>query len=552
MKLIGRFNRLIRNRILWTVLIVVISIMFVGYFSKGGGCVPDDSRRNAVGRIFGEQVSAREFAQARYFALGLRKTGAFPEEIEERVRKAVWGRIAALKTAAKLGITVSGAEVAETIRTDPAFAADGRFDRRRYRAVLQQRIGSPSSVNTVEHLYDQYIRESLVVAKLRRTLEWCVWTPAERLRRMLSNLTDVFSVEYTILKRGELEAEADLSREDIRAYYEENLESFREPETIKVQYTAFPISNYIDKVSVSSEEAVLYYTNNLEQFTEEGTNGEYNLIPYTSVGADITNRVRNRKAAFLAKDDATELVVSLAPDDYGRAPALERVLADRALAVRTTAWFSASQPLEEPAAGPAFNEAAFALVPDDPERYFSDAVQGADAAYVLFAGERRDSRLPEFTNIAKDVTLRAEAEAESRLFYEKCRDLRTSISESVEGGQTFRQAVENYGFNIHTQTYSAYTADPEQIEYYETLVTSVTSLNEGEISEVTSVPDGAILVYVASREPAPSIATEFTRAQLASEVDRYKASLLFQDWKDHILAQSDLEVFSKQKAPAAE
>ena len=159
---------MIRNKILWGAFAVLISISFVFAFSRGG-CEKDTSTR-AAGRIYGEDVSPEELQAARFYELGLQRNVNLPPEAYGYLRERAWQRIAALKTADQLGITVSNSEIARAIQGDKTFLENGVFNKDRYVTVVERQIGV--TVGT----FEEYVRQELMLQKLEQVSDAFVWT----------------------------------------------------------------------------------------------------------------------------------------------------------------------------------------------------------------------------------------------------------------------------------------------------------------------------------------------------------------------------------------
>ena len=69
--LITKFNRMIRNRLLLAIFAVIVSAAFIGVgaLTAWRGWDEQDNG-NAVGELFGEKISSKEFFIARFFVLG--------------------------------------------------------------------------------------------------------------------------------------------------------------------------------------------------------------------------------------------------------------------------------------------------------------------------------------------------------------------------------------------------------------------------------------------------------------------------------------------------
>jgi parvulin-like peptidyl-prolyl isomerase len=245
-------------------------------------------------------------------------------------------------------------------------------------------------------------------------------------------------------------------------------------------------------------------------------------------------------------------VVTLAPDRYGVAPAWDAAAERFDLVIHTSPLFSAYEEVPSVDAGPDFNAAAFALEASDPERYFSDPVNGSNAVYVMAAHERAESRVPEFEEVRDEVMPLARREAETEALEQEVNAAREAILSAMATGRTFTAAAQAQGFNVSTtESFTVYEGLPEDFEYAYAMARGVMSLQQGDVSEPLPVAGGALLVYAGERRPGDLASRELLRPELARTLDRYRAGVLYDAWTDYLLAHADYEDFGAP-APAAE
>ena len=83
MLVITKFNKLIRNRLLWAIFGILIGFIFVIYFIPGVGGLMDQSEHqpNAEGTLYGKDISVEEFRMAKFFETGLHGYANLPQKI---------------------------------------------------------------------------------------------------------------------------------------------------------------------------------------------------------------------------------------------------------------------------------------------------------------------------------------------------------------------------------------------------------------------------------------------------------------------------------------
>jgi len=536
--LITKFNAMIRNRFLWAVLAVVISVSFVLMgFAGRSGCASEARSRRAEGTLFGEDVSRGEFFMARFFEMGMRDHGQSSPERSKLLRERTWQRLAMLRTAQNMGVYATDEEVSAMLRKDPTFAVNGVFNKDRYRAIVQSelRVDLPT--------FENYLRQDLTIRKLVGMLESACWTSPSELNEKLDNLTDELSVEYVSINADDFGGDVELTEEEVLAYFDEDRERFKVPEQVSVRYVWFPLTNYYAEAAARDEDILDYYYEHIDDYTTPGTNDTSVPQPFEEVRDDVAELLRRREATFMARDRATEFVMELAPDRYGNAQPLAEAALSYGLTVLTTAHFSVYGEVPGMDVGGGFNRAAFELDASDPEKYFSDAIVGLDSVYVLAAHDRVAPRLPEYDEVAEEVRRLATEEAKQKRFLERADEIRQQVREAAGEGRFFTEAVQDLGLSAVTTTevFAVYAGPSNETEHMELVLRSVAALGEGELSELIPTDDGVVLASVVSRAAGDPLAKQYLRGEVLSMLNRYRAGLLFEDWRGYLLARADLE-----------
>lgn len=544
--LITKFNKMIRNKWLWTGFALLISVSFLGYFSpRSSGCgrnaFREDMKAGNQGKLFDRSVSRTEFMTARFFEMGLRESMALTPEARERLHRRTWQRLAALRAAEQMGVRVSPDEIRETIARDPNFAVNGAFSRERYRATVEAQLRI--SLTT----FESYLLQELTLRKLADMLESLLLTSPMDLQRRLSNLTDTFTVQYAALTRDTVRTEVATTPADAERFYDEHQKMFTEPAKVSVTYVSFPITNYLAGITVTESDMKDYYEEYDEEFRSGDTNAPADRLPFEQVTNTIAARLRDHEAEKGARNAATEFVMKLA-DRSENAPGFAAVAASQGLTLSTSGFFTVAGRVPGLQVASDFNKAAFDLDSADRTRSFSDAVTGSNAVYVLSAHEKVEEHIPAFAEVKERATKLARQQAEDAAFIKRCRDLRRSLKKDLESGKTFALAASGAGLTIKTtEPFSVYEGLTNDASYSEELASSVMYMNKGELSDLVPITNGVILAFIVDRQAGDPAATVLLKPQMQSLVDRYNVAVLLRDWEDYLLSKPGFEDYAPVK-----
>lgn len=532
--LITKFHRLIRNKVLWGIFAFVLVLAFVAVGPLTRASMNKNRQSREIGKVGDRGITNEEFSMAQRFLIGLQ--GRMPESDEEaaEVRKMTWQRLGLMQTAERMGITATDSEVSQTILSDPSFAIDGVFNETRYQNVIMSALRVPVSQ------YEAYVRDRLTLRKMMDLVSSAVWVPPMEIADQVAGMTDQLTVSYTFVTNAFTLAEMDVSEEAIKSYFEEHQEMFRVPDQLRVQYVALSVSNDLAEIEIPEDDIREYYDSNADQYTRSTTNDLPEAIPFEEVRASILAELRWVDARFKTGTRAQVLIDAVLGTRNEKGRTLADVAEAKGLELHTTKLFSAHDRLEEiePDAGAAFSDAAFDLDASSSGGRISDAVTGKAWVYVLAPVTNIASYIPEFEDVREEVEPLAIADARREAFEARSQSVATAIREAMEGGMSFTNAVQAQTLSVVTSlTFSAQSASQEEIEFSYAIVPSCIELMAGEVSEAISVPGGALVLYVAEREPGDPMTGELMKATIRQQLERYRAGELFMDWQRYNLSQ---------------
>lgn len=164
-----------------------------------------------------------------------------------------------VERAKSAGLTVPDEQVAQAIAGIEAFQVDGKFDKKRYEAVLANQNLSPLTFEASVHddllgqqMQDAYVQNGFaansVVDKVIR----------------LNEQQRVVSVSPISFQSFMSQAKVDDAA--VKNYYEQNSNEFQAHEQAKVEYVKFSAGDLLARVKVSDEDARKYYDEHLNEF----------------------------------------------------------------------------------------------------------------------------------------------------------------------------------------------------------------------------------------------------------------------------------------------
>jgi peptidyl-prolyl cis-trans isomerase D len=535
---IYHFHRIIRHRLVWGVFALVVSLLFlfVGYSSKSGA---NDA---TVARVGGKRVGQEAYSafERNIRGVGRNRDVATPESV---IATQVWSQAAAFNTAADLGIGVTPDEIRALLIESGNFSTEsGAFDLNRYNAALREAGITPA-------FYENFLEHQLMLRKLGAVAATAAWIAPLELDDELAGWTDQMTVRCALVSNTFAHAALPLTEAELRACYEAHPEEFRLPNRVAVLYAGQAVSNYLAAATVSDDEIHAYYEDHSELFTRTTPSNTTASVTIAEARPRIVEALRWENARQIAATNLANTFMDLAMKngDDGFVKAAQAF----GLTIARTPLFAADEPLPEIQNAAAFREAAFELDASQPESRYT-VVRGSNVVYALAALTNSPAHLPAFVEARSRVYAFALAEARDKAFQERQAAIHTNLMRAASAA-AFTSAARAAGLNVSTSlTFVAHTiARSSDIPYGMAMLQGALRLRPGEVSDPHTTAEGALFVFMETRQRGDPLSAEVIRPQVRASLERGRAGALLPDWMNWNLRRQGVEVSPKKAAEIA-
>jgi hypothetical protein len=546
--MISKFHKIIQSKIVWGVFAVLICIAFVGITAPGSksrsAARREQRAAELAGRLFGEDVPRIEFARA-YQSVRLNYTlqyGPFriTDDIDEILSQTAWQRIAMLKKAGRLGLSVTPQQIIDMIQRQPVFRNQqtGQFDPQMYNAALQQ-IRSFAGMGPKD-VENHYAEEVLLQKVIRIPVQGALITDSEIIKAF-HRYTDKLTVEYAAIPRS-LAATPEVTEQDAKQYFALNREEFRMPEKAIVEYVQFPVADHLEAAEVTDEMVTRFYETNQERFRlppEE--NAAPDAAPQYQPLEEVKDSVAEQLKQFLARKAAADLadglVAELADETMTFQKAAEKLDLE---IISNTPAFALTDSVRDVDPSAPFQRAAFALE-KDATHYYSDPVIGRDTVYVISLVKKLDSFLPDFDVVRDDVVEAAKFAAAEKAYVEKAEQIHAEIGQALETGTGFTNAVARFNLEV-TKTEPFDNSTPLEDEFGQQLKGAAVRCSEGSLTDLVATRDQFLVAYVSEKVPGDeATALPGMRSELVRNLTNEKSVRLVAAWQDALMDEAGHE-----------
>ena len=181
-------------------------------------------------------------------------------QLKESVLNELIERKITLSHAAKAGMTISNAELQQTIAAVEAFHdQSGKFSRERYRQLLQGQGLTPAA-------FENQVRTSIMLDQVRSVYSGSAFIPDSVADRLLKIREQEREVSQVVFNPADYRMQVKISDADAEKYYLEHKSEFLVPERVKVEFVVLSLEAYQRGVQVSDEEIKKFYVENQSRF----------------------------------------------------------------------------------------------------------------------------------------------------------------------------------------------------------------------------------------------------------------------------------------------
>jgi peptidyl-prolyl cis-trans isomerase D len=156
------------------------------------------------------------------------------------------------------GLVTTDDAAREFIKSLPYFQVDGKFDDKRYKAMLNsQKISSAEFVNR--------IKNALIMEQFQRSIidsSFATKYDVESFFKIQSQQRDVDYVTVAVQKLTEQPSE-----QEVETYYQQHQDLFRIPEQVSVEYVELSLEDIAKTITVTDDKLKAFYEEQKDQYT---------------------------------------------------------------------------------------------------------------------------------------------------------------------------------------------------------------------------------------------------------------------------------------------
>jgi peptidyl-prolyl cis-trans isomerase D len=477
----------------------VVFIFYFGYsFSSKGGV--------KIAYVNGQLISGVEYQKVyRNLLDGLHRQyrDAWNEnlikvfDLKNRALESIINQKLISQEAKRIGLGVTKKEIQEKIMAYPAFQFQGRFDERRYMALLQNNHMKPEE-------FEASVAQDLLQEKVAQFLMTFSPVTDKELRDQYAFYNEAVKISFVDFLPKRYRDLVKLDDAGLKKYFDEHKETYRIPEKIKLTYLLVDPDSFKDKVKISDGEVRVYYEDNIDMFSEKKQVKARHILFKLAQDAseEKVKEVKQKAEAVLKKAKAGEDFAALAKK-YSEGPTAKDG--------GELGYFSAGEMVKP------FEEAAFKMKKGE----ISDLVRTRFGYHIIKVEDVKKARTKPLEEVRNQIFENLTSMLTMDLAHEKALSLIDQMPYDVD---LKAYGAEN-GFPAEETDYFAQSEQIPGIGGDEKLRQSLFSLEKGEVSELIEVGGKFYLFQVTDKKPSALPSLKEVRDTVKKDYTTYLATL---------------------------
>lgn len=283
------------SKVVWAALTMIIGVFTfwgVGVGINAGQAIND------VATVNGRPVSQVQLLRAENNLVQTYRDalkGQFTPEmrkglnLRQRALDSLIDREVLAERAEQLGFTIGDQELRDSIATNPAFLVGGRFSKEAYLRALRYASLTPAD-------FEETMRKELAIERLQNVVWDGVSVDEQAVRDEILSRDEKRVVSYVKVKASDYTMKVPATEEDLRKFYDANVDRFTEPERVRIEMIAYPADRMPGLAAPTDEEIAAWYDANVAgRFTQQAEVRARHVLVKADRDADQATRDAARK-----------------------------------------------------------------------------------------------------------------------------------------------------------------------------------------------------------------------------------------------------------------
>lgn len=465
-------------------LLIALIIVFIGW----GGYLYQTRHASDLAIVGDHYITQSEY-QKEYenMVAAIRKQfgGAVPQklmealDIKKQALDALVRHYLVARGAAELGLQATPGEVRAAIVKIPAFQTDGRFDLRRYKAVLWQNRLMPED-------FEKQVAEEITMSKAQAFITDQAVVTEEEIQASYNFDNDRIKLAYMVFDPLSFQDKVKVEDSALKAFYKKNQNKYMEPEKREIDYVVLNVKDLEKGIQPGESEIKQYYGDNAAEFTQEKQVRARSILLRIKPGAS--------RAELNQANAQAEKILAEARKGKDFSTLAKKYSQDQASAKKggELGFFSYKQK------DPAFAKAAFDLKPGA----ISGIVRTPSGLNLIKVEEVKEAGTSPLNGVRDKIINELKLQGARDLAYKQAQNLR----DLAYARQDIAKAALELKMQVSSPVWITQSEEQAQAGPFTKPITEkLFELGQGDISDMLEIPGGYAVAQVKSiKRPQPA------------------------------------------------
>jgi peptidyl-prolyl cis-trans isomerase D len=481
------------------VLFGIIVVVFVFFF--GFSDIRNSDKDATVAKVGNRKITMSQYQTAYKNTMEMYRSlykNQFNEEmmeklgLKQKVLEDLISREILLQEAESRSIRVTEDEIKKAIVAMPMFQQDGVFSEAMYQRALNY-----YGISAADFEKDK--ERELMLKALENIITRSAKVSDQELRDMFKMQQEKVKIDYLCFEPAKIKDPVAISEAEIKTYYDQHKEEFREPEKAKVKYITFDPANFEKTVEVPAREIEEYYELDVDQFFEP------KKIRVRQILLKSENKEKDAEVFKKAEAIAEQAAKG---EDFEKLA--KKVSEDKATAEKggDLGYFKKGEmakPLED---------AAFAMKPGD----ISKPVKSQMGWHIIKVEDVKEGRSKPLEEVKDVIEAELRREKAQQLVEKEARRAFNRLFKS----KNLEEFAQETGMKVQESDFFVFGASPEDAPGKETFSKEVFALEKGELSSAFAVGQKYFIARKEDKRESQIAPMDEVKAAITGEIEKEK------------------------------
>lgn len=332
----------------------------------------------------------------------------------------------------------------------------------------------------------------------------------------------------------------------VEQYFNQNAALYRTPDRVAVSYLAFEATNFMAEADTQLAKMTnlpmivdqIYFENVRKHGTNFYRDDKGRALTMEEARPKVQEEIRRELAVNQAMEAARalsrELIAFSETNQTQLSPVqiFEETAKSKALEIRETAPFAEQDGPKEFSAPAAFRYMAFRLTDEEP--LTTSPIRGENGAYLLALKKKVPSELPPFASLKDSVVEDYKQHEARRMARQAGEAFQAALAKGLEAGKTFQAVCD--AEQVTATALPAFSLSTRSLPELkgrialERLQNASARIATGKPGDFMATEDGGVVLFVRSRIPADEARMNTELADYAKRLGEQRQYAVFNSW----------------------